>query len=97
MTGQRIRLPWFDSLLIAAIIALLGVVAYWVLSSPPLWAWCLNTLDARGWTHWTWTGVVVALVAALAVIRLWPEKTCAKPANEPAALTPCPSPRGRGE
>jgi hypothetical protein len=58
-------------LLVTVIGALLCVVALFVLSSPMWWSWCLSRLDARGWNHWTWTGVVVALVLALTVIRFY--------------------------
>ena len=74
MSGQQTGLPWFDWLLGVVIITLLLTVAWWALSSPPLWAWCLETLDARNWTHWTWTGAVVALLGTLAAIRLRPER-----------------------
>ena len=70
---SNIWLSWFDWLLIALVVALVCAGAGYVLSSPSLWAWCLDVLDARAWTHWTWTCVVVALLAVLAAIRLWPE------------------------
>ena len=74
MSGQQTGLRWFDWLLGAVIFALLAIVAWCVLSSPPLWAWCLDVLDARNWRHWTWTALVVALLAMLAAIRLRPER-----------------------
>ena len=63
----------FDWLLVVVIVALLMVVAFFVLSSLRWWLWCLDILDVRGWSHWTWTGIVVALFMVLAVIRFWPE------------------------
>jgi hypothetical protein len=86
-----------DWLLVLVIGAMLLIAAFYVVSSPPLWAWCLDRLDARGWTHWTWTGVVVALLVVLAGIRFWPEKKCAKPAPRPTVLVPCPSPKGQAD
>jgi hypothetical protein len=62
-------LRWFDWLLMVGFVVVLCTGVWCVLSSPPLWAWCLTQFDARGWTHWTWTGVVLTLLAVLAAIR----------------------------
>jgi hypothetical protein len=63
-----------DVLLVLAIVALLGVGVFYVLSTPAWWTWCLDWLDMRGWDRTVWTGVAVALLVALATIRYWPEK-----------------------
>ena len=65
----------FDWLLIAINVALLCGGVFYVLTSPKWWCWCLGILDVRDWTHWTWTGIAVALLAAL-----WLVRACARPA-----------------
>ncbi len=86
----------FDWLLVVVIVALLMVVAFFVLSSPRCWLWCLDILDVRGWSHWTWTGVVVALFMVLAVIRYWPDRKPATLLSDVVASTSCTFPEGRG-
>ncbi len=81
----------FDWLMVVVILALLLVVAYFVLSSPRWWLWCLDILDVRGWKHWTWTGVVIALLIVLAVIRFWPEGQQRKATIEMTDAAPDPS------
>jgi hypothetical protein len=75
-------MTWLDWFLTLAILVLLFVVATFILSSPTTWGWCLGWLDARDWTHWTWTGVIAALIATLLGIRLWPEKPETSPSTE---------------
>jgi hypothetical protein len=63
-----------DCVLIVAIVALLGGGLFCALLVPPYSCWCLDMLDAHDWSRWTWTGVISALIAVLAMIRYWPAK-----------------------
>jgi len=87
-----------DWVLVAAVVALPCLVVLWVISSPSYWTWCLDRLDMRGWDRTVWIGVAGALLAAMLLIRVWPEGRRKGDCASPNALTPCPSPAdGRGE
>jgi len=87
-----------DWVLVAVVVVLLCLVAFWVLSSPIYWAWCLDCLDMRDWDHGVWTGATLALLGILFLMRVWPEGRRKGDCTSPDALTPCPSPEsGRGE
>jgi hypothetical protein len=75
--------------------ASLGVGVVVVLASPPLWSWCLDILDARGWSHWTWTGVAMALLATLWLVHTVAKKGQNRDRDEkPAVPILAPDPRG---
>jgi hypothetical protein len=59
---------------VGGVVLLLSVCIVLVMSAPTLWGRCLEILDVRNSTHWTWTGVGVALLACFLLMRLWPEK-----------------------
>ena len=82
------RLPWFDWLLAAAMVALLLIVGAFVVLSPTWWLWCINMLDVRDWSHWAWLRVVVGLLVVLATIQFWPNGTQCKPSERGLADAP---------
>jgi len=61
----------FDWCLIAVVAAFLCGGVFYVLTTPRWWRWWLGILDARDWTHWTWTGIAVALLAALWLVHAY--------------------------
>lgn len=80
MTMHKRRTTWgfsiVDGLLAAGVVALLCGCVLGVASNPTWWRWCLDVLDVRDWGRWTRTGVGVALLGMLLLIRAWPEKKC---------------------
>ena len=70
-----VRAVLADGVALLLIIGLLMLVAFalaW--ADPPFWMRCVELLDMRGWTAWTWRGVGAALVLVLVVVRFWPGK-----------------------
>jgi hypothetical protein len=64
-----------DGLALLLIVGLLMLVAFvlaW--TNPAFWMHCVEFLDIRGWTAWTWRGVGAALVVVLVIVRFWPGK-----------------------
>lgn len=78
MTMQKRRTPRgfsiVDGLLAVGVAAVLCGCMLGVVSNPTWWRWCLDLLDVRDWGRGTRTGVGMALLAVLLLIRVWPEK-----------------------
>jgi hypothetical protein len=70
---KTVQLALLDWLLLAVIVAFLGVGLFFALFVPPWSCRCLDLLDAHDWGRWTWSGVAMALAAVLAAMRCWPE------------------------